>query len=237
MVCSITNCTNKHHAKTYCVKHYARYKKWGDAEYPVKEHRSRHEVPKHCEVRGCNKPYMAKGMCEMHYSRKRKYGDHNKVLKVVGQNRTKHPLYKLYHGMKDRCYNPNNTFYRYYGGRGIGMDKRWLGNNGFTNFCKDIGERPEGYTIDRIDNNKGYSPDNCMWKSRSDNQLNRGLQSNNTSGEKGIHKYKANGKWTAYIDINGKRKHLGYFNSEQDAIEARRRMEDNHLCTLGNKEN
>jgi len=221
--CEANNCSNYQYCKKYCMKHYARYRKYGDANYPVKEHKSRYEVPDTCEMKGCDKPHMAKNLCQKHYTRLRNNGDPNVVKQVVGENRASHPLYKLYHGMKNRCYNPNNTFYRYYGGRGIEVCDRWLGNDGFSNFIKDMGERPGEHTIDRTDNSKGYSPDNCRWVTRSANQFNRRVQSNSTTGVKGIHFYKANKKWTAYIDIpKGKRVHLGYFDTKKEAIDAKK---------------
>lgn len=65
--------------------------------------------------------------------------------------------------MKQRCLNPNATYYRNYGGRGITLCKRW---HKFENFLADMGERPAGMTIDRIENHLGYYPDNVKWSSR-----------------------------------------------------------------------
>lgn len=70
------------------------------------------------------------------------------------------PTYKTWNGMKDRCTNPNNPRYKDYGGRGITYDPRWAV---FDNFLKDMGERPEGTTLDRINNNGGYYKANCQW--------------------------------------------------------------------------
>lgn len=90
-------------------------------------------------------------------------------------NRSKnHPLYKRWISMKQRCYNENNDKYQDYGGRGIRICGRWLHHkHGFWNFVKDMGECPKGFSIDRIDNDKGYSPDNCRWVNQKNQNRNK----------------------------------------------------------------
>jgi hypothetical protein len=74
--------------------------------------------------------------------------------------------------MRQRCLNPKNSNYADYGGRGITVCERWLN---FTNFLADMGVRPEGLTLGRRDNNRGYSPDNCGWETYTEQNRNTRL--------------------------------------------------------------
>lgn len=79
--------------------------------------------------------------------------------------------YTIWAGMKARCLNQNNPAYKNYGGRGITIDSSWLT---FEGFIKDMGDRPtQLHSIERVDNNKGYYKDNCIWILKSEQAINR----------------------------------------------------------------
>lgn len=88
-------------------------------------------------------------------------------------SRGQSPTYQSWRAMKARCLRPQSRDYPRYGGRGIGIDARWLGREGFVNFLADMGPRPEGLTIDRIDNDQGYGPGNCRWSTSAEQRHNR----------------------------------------------------------------
>jgi hypothetical protein len=81
--------------------------------------------------------------------------------------------YKSWQSMINRCTNINFENFNIYGGRGISICERWIGENGFANFLQDMGERPKGMTLDRIDVNGNYEPSNCRWLSNKLQQRNK----------------------------------------------------------------
>ncbi len=87
-------------------------------------------------------------------------------------NKTEHPLYSTWIEMKRRCNNKKTISYNRYGGRGIKVCKRW--NVDFKSFVKSIGDKPtKSHSLDRIDNNGDYKPNNCKWSTHAEQNRNR----------------------------------------------------------------
>ena len=124
-----------------------------------------------CYIHGCDNKVKAFGLCSKHYQRVRKHG-FAELYSAERHGKSKTPEYKTWCYIKSRCYNKNVTGYENYGGRGIEMCDEW--KSSFPQFLSDMGEKPfKKAQIDRIDNEKGYSLENCRWASVAVNSRNR----------------------------------------------------------------
>lgn len=174
-----------------------------------------------CKVEGCDKESKVKGVCNAHYKRFRRHGSYELQREQHRMKYTKE--YNAWRNIKDRCRNKNHWAYEYYGARGIDICDEWY--NSFEAFYEGLGDIPDGLSIDRINNDKGYEPGNIRFANKTEQCTNRRKFKNNTSGYTGVSFSKKKGKWLAYIDQYGKRKILGVFKEKSDAIKARKKAE------------
>ena len=134
-------------------------------------------------------------------------------------------FYQTWNGMVQRCTNPKNSSYKDYGARGITVCEEWLDVSNFVAWAEATYPNIEDATLDRIDNDKGYSPENCTWSDKTTQRINQRIRKDNKSGVVGVRYYGRGGVWTAYISINNARKHIGQFESKEEAVQAR----DNYI--------
>lgn len=143
---------------------------------------------------------------------------HPRFQLVHGFRPQEHPLYVTWADMLVRCYNPSCKSYPNYGGRGITVDPRW---HHFANFAEDMGLKPDpAFSLERKDNNSGYSKANCTWATSTEQAWNRRLFRNNTTGARGVVKAHS-GRYHARFDWEKQRYAIGYFDTLEQAAAAR----------------
>jgi len=148
-----------------------------------------------------------------------------KRLKSHGRSGTK--LWKTWIGINKRCKNRNDKSYLYYGGKGVKICKDWCSSNpnGFSNFLRDMGECPEGMTIDRINSEGDYCKTNCKWSTKKEQSFNTKLNKRNKTGKSGVYFLVKTGKYSAHITNNKLRINLGTYEKFEDAVKARQDAE------------
>ena len=137
--------------------------------------------------------------------------------------KNKHPYYTIWRGMKSRCYVKCNVNYSRYGNLGITVSDSWL--NDFWTFVKDMGERPIGFTLDRIDTHKGYCKENCRWVSVHKQALNtKSFEKARPYRVTGINRYQVRlksriGKYVCKTFITPIEAYIYYMEHKQDQNE------------------
>lgn len=147
----------------------------------------------------------------------------NCPARTHGKSKTK--TYAIWRGILARCYNTKLKAYPYYGGRGITVCEEWFD---YINFLKDMGERPEGMSLDRTDTNAGYSKQNCRWATAEEQAQNKRKLSTNTTGRTGISIRTATGQYLVEIKTDGVHEYGGIFSNLEDAIAKREELEIKH---------
>lgn len=131
-----------------------------------------------------------------------------------------HRLNSILNNMIQRCENPSMINYEYYGGKGISVCEEWKTNRAsFFDWALSNGYE-DSLTIDRINGSRNYEPSNCRFVPMTIQNRNKDKPKTNTSGYKGVCFKKRENKWAANIRCEGKQKHLGYFDSAEEAFEA-----------------
>ena len=142
--------------------------------------------------------------------------------------------YSAYRHMLRRCSGDSEKDNPYYRDKGIGVCDRWLAS--VENFYEDMGECPEGYELERLDSDKGYYPENCVWADEQTQSENRGKYTNNTSGRTGVTWSDPHGKWRVYLFHKKRKYEGGLHTSFEKAVEAREALELKHLGYIKEKQ-
>ena len=139
-------------------------------------------------------------------------------------------LYRTWKNMRQRCLNKNNKSYENYGGRGISICDEWKNDYiKFYNWSINNGYE-DNFTIDRINNDGNYEPNNCRWTSRFVNASNRETFKNNKSGYSGVYFFKPTKKWASLLRYKNKLNSLGHYLTKKEALDARNKfIVDNNL--------
>ena len=134
-------------------------------------------------------------------------------------------FYKTWKNMMVRCYNLENKHYQSYGGRGITVCEEWLDIREFIKWSEATFPNTSDVNLNRININGNYSPENCRWATKTEQNINQRMKKSNTSGYVGVHFDKYHNKWVSQISFNCKNVRLGRFLTKEEAVQAR----DNYI--------
>lgn len=136
------------------------------------------------------------------------YGAEQRLKANTSHGMWRRTEYRIWADMLQRCNNDKQPVYQNYGARGISVCDRW---DTFENFYEDMGDRPSlKYSLDRIDNDGDYTPDNCRWATNLQQSFNKRLRSDSSSGIRGVSWNKMLNKYHVYISVHGIRTNIGY---------------------------
>jgi hypothetical protein len=130
--------------------------------------------------------------------------------------------YRTWYNMMNRCYKENNTDYHHYGGRGITVCDRWL--ESFENFYEDMGTKPKGMSLERLQLDLGYSSDNCTWANETTQNYHQRKRKDNTSGVPGV-SYRNNKGWLVRLYKDKALVHSSLHENKEEAIRIRKEVE------------
>lgn len=153
------------------------------------------------------------------------YKEHLIGRPVEHHGLTKTKEYKTWRGIISRTETAYESTRKWYFDKGIQVCESW--RKSFLQFYNDMGDCPDGYSLDRIDPDGDYCKENCRWASIDLQSINKGKYSNNTSGVRGVSLDKASGKYSAYIYYKTKKYDLGFYTTIEEAALAREEAEKN----------
>lgn len=186
---------------------------------------------RYCSIETCDRKHLAKGYCKPHYRRFKVFGNTGSA-KVPKRGLAPYDIYHTHWRMVNRCYDSRFNGYERYGGKGIGVCKGW--RESVKTFYLDMGKRPKGLSLDRINSDLNYScgkcPEckengwklNCRWANPAVQVWNRGKQKNNKSGYIGVSWSREMKKWHVQMGHKNteglpQRLRFGYFDDPEQA--------------------